>query len=166
MAMFATLPLTTVPENAVMATGIFKMGNQASYARLLFPVQVGVDQAGLRDLVLSDIVAAFEAMDSAAESKLMSITISLKHDPDDAAIPAADPESENSLYALLRTAPRGNGEGPGTFQVRVPNVPATFNAGDWIETNKGKFFDPATGLCGVRVVSLNLKPDRIARMTV
>lgn len=166
MAYNLSLPLTTVIESAVMATYIFAMGDSKFYTRILWPVQIEDATTHLmRTTTLADIVEAGAQMAELTVSYLQSITMSVKHDPDEANYPVSDVKAEDTLYALFQAPPVDKNSGPETFQLRVPNCPNTVNKKSF--TDRIAYFRmPGSGRIPTVCVNANAKRDRRARAAV
>lgn len=166
MAHYLTLPLTTEIESAAMATYIFAMGDSKFYTRLLWPVQIEDATTHLmRACNLADVVEAGAQMAELTESYLQSITMSIKHDPDEANIPASDVTAEDTMYALMQAPPIDKNKGPETFQIRVPNCGPTVNKQSFND-RLAYFRMPGSGRIPTLCVNANGKRDRRARASV
>lgn len=167
MAVINSLPLTTELVKETLVTYIFAMGDSRFYSRMKFPPIVIDPVTSLpRATTVQDLIAPGIAMASATESILLSVTMSIKYEDDEALIPEGDSQNEFSHYILIRSEKDPAAHKDETFQVRIPNLPSSFDAGAWVEANKALLFSPSLGVQAKKMVSSNAKQDKRARGSV
>jgi len=167
MSVINSLALTTELVKETLVTYIFAMGDSRFYSRMKFPALVIDPATNLpRATRVDDLIAPGIAMAASTESILLSVTMSIKYEDDESLIPEGDSENEFTHYVLIRSEKQPATQLDETFQIRIPNLPSSFDAGAWVEANKALLFSPSLGVQAKKMVSSNAKQDKRARGSV